>query len=171
MPPTSDQIRQQRDARHRTNEQLETEVAERTAELVARSQELEAVNIRLREIDTNRAQFFADISHESRTPLTVLRCQAEVTLRRRDTDTDPEPLRETLETIVRKAAQMGRLVEGMLFLARSKGIVLAPQQPIEPVSVRGDADRLRHAGEVCIENVPFKGASVIFDLLLSTETS
>lgn len=104
-----------------------------------------------------------------RTPLTVLRCQAEVTLRRRDTD--PEPLRETLETIVRKAAQMGRLVEGMLFLARSKGIILAPQQPIEPVSVRGDADRLRHAGEVCIENVPFKGASVIFDLLLSTETS
>lgn len=58
MSPTSDQIRQQRDARHRTNEQLETEVAERTAELVARSQELEAVNIRLREIDINRAQFF-----------------------------------------------------------------------------------------------------------------
>lgn len=178
---TTSQIREQRDALHRTNEDLEAQVAERTAELLARSEELEAVNARLREIDANRAQFFADISHELRTPLTVLRGQAEVALRRRDAD--PEPLRETLEVIVRKAGQMGRLVEDMLFLARSehdsvqvemqpvvlqevvadalldtrtlarsKGIVLAPQQPINPVSVRGDADRLRQAVVIALDN-------------------
>lgn len=175
------QIREQRDTLHRTNERLEAQVTERTAELLARSQEVEAVNARLREIDANRAEFFADISHELRTPLTILRGQAEVALRRRDAG--PEALRETLEAIVRKAGQMGRLVEDMLFLsrsehdsvtvekqtvilqevvadalldtralARSKGIVLAPQQPIDPVTVRGDADRLRQAVVIAIDN-------------------
>ncbi|CTQ31889.1 sensor histidine kinase [Jannaschia rubra] len=175
------QILDQRDALQSTNETLERQVAERTAELFARSEELETVNARLREIDTSRAQFFADISHELRTPLTILRGQAEIALRRRDAT--PEQVRETLEAVVRKAGQMGRLVEDMLFLARSehgavgvelepvtlqeivsetlldsqtlarrKGIVLSPRQPLDPVIVQGDADRLRQALQITLDN-------------------
>ncbi len=175
------QIREQRDALHQTNETLERQVADRTQQLLNRTKELEAVNAKLRDIDTKRAQFFADISHELRTPLTVLRGQTEVALRRQDST--PAQTRETLEGVVRKVAQMGRLVEDMLFLARSehgsvemhmrplvlqemlsdalldsqtlarrKGIVLAPQQPFDPVVIHGDAERLRQAVLIVLDN-------------------
>lgn len=175
------QIKVQRDALQRTNEHLEQQVAARTREVVARSEELETLNARLREVDASRAQFFADISHELRTPLTVVRGQAEVALRRRDPD--PAQNRNTLETIARKASQMGRLIEDMLFLARSeagaiaierqptilqetisdalidsqtlvrdKGIILAPHQPFEPVVVCGDDRRLRQAILIILDN-------------------
>lgn len=175
------QIKAQRDALRRTNENLEQQVAERTREVVARSEELESVNARLREVDASRARFFADISHELRTPLTVLRGQAEVALRHRDPD--PVRMRKTLEAIVRKAGQMGRLVEDMLFLARSeagaitvesrptvlqeaigdalidsqtlarqKGVIIAPYQPFDPVIVRGDGERLRQAVLILLDN-------------------
>ncbi|MCL3883144.1 ATP-binding protein [Marivita sp. GX14005] len=175
------QIREQRDALKRSNETLERQVAERTRELLDRSEELERVNSRLREIDSTRTKFFADISHELRTPLTILRGQAEVALRRREPD--PEQLRETLEAVVRKVGQMSRLVEDLLFLARSehgaieidlrpvvlqdfigdvlldsqalaraKGIVIAPRQPIDPLIVRADADRLRQVLLILLDN-------------------
>ncbi|MGO1463056.1 MAG: ATP-binding protein [Marinobacter sp.] len=175
------QIKAQRDALQATNDNLEQQVAERTRELVARSGELELLNARLNEVDANRVQFFADISHELRTPLTILRGQAEVALRSRGRD--PEQTRKTLETIVRKAGQIGRLVEDMLFLARSeagaitmdmqptdlqgmigdalidsqtlardKGVSLAPHQPLEPVIVRGDGERLRQAVLILVDN-------------------
>jgi signal transduction histidine kinase len=61
--------------------------------------------------------FFADASHELRTPLTIIRGEAEVALRaRRDT---AEQYQEALETIVATAGQMGKLVDDLLFLARS----------------------------------------------------
>ncbi|HLQ86332.1 MAG TPA: HAMP domain-containing sensor histidine kinase, partial [Salinisphaeraceae bacterium] len=177
----TEQIKAQRDALRRTNENLEQQVAERTREVVARSRELGTANARLREVDASRAQFFADISHELRSPLTVLRGQAEVALRR--SGTDPVRLRRVLETVVREASQMGRLVQDMLFLARSeagtitvdkcptvlqeviadtlidsppmthdKGIVLAPHQPFEPVIVSGDGDRLRQLMLILLDN-------------------
>jgi len=175
------EISNQRSALEGINLNLEARVSRRTAELRARSAELEAANERLRELNANRARFFADLSHELRTPLTILRGQAEVALRR--SDRNPEPLRETLGSIVRKAAEMGRLVEDMLFLARSehgsigvemkpvvlqdviadalldsralardRRIILSPMQPIEPIMVRGDADRLRQALVILLDN-------------------
>lgn len=175
------QIKVQRDALQRTNANLEQQVAERTRELVARSAELESLNARLREVDASRARFFADISHELRTPLTVVRGQAEVVLRRHEPD--PTQMRKTLEAIVRKADQMGRLVEDMLFLARSEagaikvemrptvlqetiadalidsqtfmrgeGVLITPRQPVEPVIVRGDGERLRQALVIVLDN-------------------
>lgn len=175
------QIKAQQDALRRTNENLEQQVVERTRELVDRSRELESLNARLREVDASRGQFFADISHELRTPLTVLRGQAEIALRRREPD--PVQTRKTFEAIVRKAGQMGRLVEDMLFLARSeagaikvemrptmlqeaigdalidsqtlarkKGVILAPHQPLDPVMVCGDGERLRQAVLILLDN-------------------
>jgi signal transduction histidine kinase len=175
------QIKAQHDALWRANENLEQQVDERTREVVARSRELESLNARLREADANRARFFADISHELRTPLTIVRGQAEVVLRRHEPD--PVQMRNTLAAIVRKAGQMGRLVEDMLFLARSeagaitvemrptvlqevigdalidsqtlardKGVILAPYQPVDPVIVCGDGERLRQTLLILLDN-------------------
>lgn len=60
-------------------------------------------------------EFIADASHELRTPLTVLRANAEVAL-----DLDHTCVHtEFLEEIVQESKRMTRLVEDLLFLARS----------------------------------------------------
>jgi len=90
---------------------LERQVVERTSELAD-------ANRRLSVLDQLRVRFLADVSHELRTPLTVLRGEAEVALRGMS---KPESVyREALELIVKQAAEMGRLVEDLLFLARSE---------------------------------------------------
>ncbi len=62
-----------------------------------------------------RNAFIADASHELRTPLTVLRANAEVGL-----DLERNCVhREILEEIVAEAVRMTRLIEDLLFLARS----------------------------------------------------
>jgi two-component system sensor histidine kinase VicK len=62
-----------------------------------------------------KTDFIADASHELRTPLTVLRANAEAWL---VMDTAGVH-RDILEEIVAEAARMTRLVEDLLFLARS----------------------------------------------------
>ncbi|CAN5846809.1 hypothetical protein BH20CHL3_BH20CHL3_02130 [soil metagenome] len=62
-----------------------------------------------------KSDFIADASHELRTPLTVLRGNAEAGLA-----IDPNTVhREILEEIVSESARMTKLVEDLLFLARS----------------------------------------------------
>ncbi len=71
----------------------------------------------LAELDRTRSVFFANVSHEFRTPLTLITAPAEEALN----DTD-EPLttahRKRLETIHRNAGRLGRLVDDMLDFAR-----------------------------------------------------
>jgi signal transduction histidine kinase len=62
-----------------------------------------------------KTDFIADASHELRTPLTVLRANAEVALKLDRTCIHTE----LLEEIVRESGRMTRLVEDLLFLARS----------------------------------------------------
>ena len=137
------QIREQHARLVNARSELERQVAERTRELRHRGEELETANARLREVDAGRSQFLADISHELRTPLTILRGQAEVTLRARDDD--PRRLRETLGLVVGKADQMGRLVEDLLFLARTE------------------------AGTIAVERAPLVLQDVIADVLLDSQ--
>ncbi|SEM58702.1 HAMP domain-containing protein [Loktanella fryxellensis] len=131
------QIGDQQTLLRQTKADLERHVAHRTAELHTRSQELEAAVTRLKALDETRARFLADISHELRTPLTILRGQAEVTLRAEGTS--PDRLRETLRQVVRKAAQMGRRVEDLLFLARSEaGVITVASTPVILQDVMAD---------------------------------
>ena len=62
-------------------------------------------------------QFVADASHELRTPVTLVRGEAEVALAR--PERDPSEYREALELIHDEARRMSRLVEDLFLLARA----------------------------------------------------
>jgi signal transduction histidine kinase len=107
----ADELQRQRAALLAAQSDLERQVAERTREIAE-------VNTQLTELDHQRVRLLTDISHELRTPLTVLRGEAEVTLRGAS---KPEAVyRTALATIVTQAADMGRLVDDLLFIARSE---------------------------------------------------
>ncbi len=102
-------------ADHRTglrdsNVRLEAIVEERTRALKS-SNEILAL------VDENRRKLLADISHEFRTPLTVIRGESEIALRGK-VKTKAE-YRETLGRIMEQADQTTRLVDDLLFIARA----------------------------------------------------
>jgi signal transduction histidine kinase len=74
-------------------------------------------------------QFTADASHELRTPISVVRAAAEVTLSREHRD--ESEYREALEIVGGQARRLGHLVEGMLVLARAD----AGGFPLRPVDL------------------------------------
>lgn len=90
---------------------LENRVTERTLDLRKANEEL-------KRMDSARREFFADISHELRTPITVIRGEAEVALRGHSQD--GEEYRETLRRIVALSSQLGTYVNDLLFLARAE---------------------------------------------------
>ena len=95
-----------------------------------------------------KAEFLAEVSHELRTPLTVIRGNAEIGLELgRDCEHE-----ELLQEIVRESSTMSRMVEDLLFLARSESA--APPFRMEPVEInvliKGFARRARSlAAEHC----------------------
>lgn len=101
----------------------------------SRTRELEQANATLRAVDAQRQEFFADISHELRTPATALRGEAEVALRGRDLSIDD--YRESLKRIVATSVQLGQALDDLLTLARAEGdqlhLKLAPIDPIPPL--------------------------------------
>jgi two-component system, OmpR family, heavy metal sensor histidine kinase CusS len=62
------------------------------------------------------SQFTADASHELRTPITLIRATAELTLRR---DRSAETYREALRHIIDESDRTARLIEDLLLLARA----------------------------------------------------
>ncbi len=102
---------------------LEQKVRRRTAEL-------HESNLALRRMDEARRRMFEDISHALRTPLTVIRGEAEVTLR---AGRGPSgATRAALARIADTAAQLGELVEELLMVSRSEA--LAPQAEVAAIS-------------------------------------
>jgi signal transduction histidine kinase len=77
--------------------------------------EEQAVATQMAEASRAKTDFIADASHELRTPLTVLRGNAEIGLAMQE----PGAHREIFAEIVDEAARMSRLVDDLLFLARS----------------------------------------------------
>lgn len=116
-------------ADHRTgmrdsNVRLEAIVAERTRALKSSNEILEVV-------DENRRKLLADISHEFRTPLTVIRGESEIALRGKP-KTKLE-YQETLARIMDQADHTTRLVDDLLFIARADAG--EPRLKVRPVSV------------------------------------
>jgi heavy metal sensor kinase len=125
-------------------------------------------------------QFTADASHELRTPVSVLRTSAELTLRKPRTESE---YRESLAQILQEAESVSRLIEQLLVLARAdSGKVALPMDrldlaqplhkafqqasvlaeakqlqatqniPAQPIWVRGDASSLERLFLILLDN-------------------
>lgn len=102
-----------------------------------------------------RNVFIADVSHELRTPITVLRGNAEVGL-----ELDRGGVHgQILEEIVREATRMTRLVEDLLFLARSD----ADSMPLElsTVSIQTLLSGIREPATILAQQ---HGTALVVDL-------
>ena len=84
---------------------------------------------RLRGAVETQRQFMADASHELRTPVSIIRTAADVTLTREHRD--ESEYREALATTGAQARRLGRLVDDMLVLARAD----AGAYPLRPVTL------------------------------------
>lgn len=85
--------------------------------LAARSlKPLDAALLALERSLEQQKQLLADTSHELRTPVTIIRSEAEVTLSR---DRDPDDYRRSLDVIRAESTHLTNLIEGVLLLARA----------------------------------------------------
>ena len=92
--------------------------------------ELRAASEQLAEAARAKTAFLADVSHELRTPLTVLQGNAEV-----GRTLDPDwTHRDILDEIVKESGRMTRMVEDLLFLARSDSAALPFEMETVPVA-------------------------------------
>ena len=127
------EISRQRAALEQANRSLEREVAERTAVLARQ-------NARLAEIDRTRRLFFSQVGHELRTPVTVIRGEAEVALR--DIAASPQSLRDTLDQIVATGAFLGRRIDDLLAVARSEdGRLTIERRPLDLAATAREVQR------------------------------
>lgn len=88
---------------------------------------------RLEQTFERQRQFTADASHELRTPIAVIRAQAETALSR---SRSPASYRQTLEKIVEQAEHMSRLANQLLILARADaGKESLEKEPVDLVEL------------------------------------
>ncbi len=92
---------------------MEREVIKRSQELAAANRELRDANVKLGELDAAKTAFFSNVSHEFRTPLTLMLGPIEDALRREST-LGGEPLR----AVHRSAVRLLRLVNSLLDFSR-----------------------------------------------------
>ncbi len=102
-----------RQLKQRTKE-LETMVAERTQEVRQQRDQLEMQAEKLQEMDKLKSRFFANISHEFRTPLTLILGPLDKLVERLPDDDS----QETLSVVQRNARRLLRLINELLDLAK-----------------------------------------------------
>lgn len=117
------------------NLELETKVAERTAQLGAatdelrrRNRELEAANQELQKLDALKSEFVSMVSHELRAPLTNINGSIELLLSG-DAPCYDRGHRELLQIVSEQSARLTRLVQGILNVSRIEAgqLILQPQ--------------------------------------------
>jgi signal transduction histidine kinase len=134
-------------SRHREREALARQRLE--ALVHARTAELQGALEALQQVDARRRRLFADVSHERRTPTTVIHGEAEIALRGRDRPADE--YKASLQRIVDASGQLALVIDDLLSVARNDIDALAlDRRPIdlaaplaEALPVLGDAQRLR----------------------------
>jgi len=84
---------------------------------------LSAAFERERGVTEQQRRFLADAAHELRTPVAILRSEAEVTLRG---DGDVSQYRLAMERVAAEASEMGMLVGDLLLIARDEAQAIVP---------------------------------------------
>jgi diguanylate cyclase (GGDEF)-like protein len=111
--------------------QMEREVLSRSHELAAAIGELRTANAKLAELDVAKTAFFSNISHEFRTPLTLMLGPLEDELAELG-PASPWEHRERIETAHRQGLRLLRLVNALLDFSRIEaGQMRANFQPVD----------------------------------------
>jgi len=133
--------------RDRTTE-MEREVIRRSNELATVVRELREANGKLAELDAAKTAFFSNISHEFRTPLTLMLGPLEDELAESARPL-PEERRRRLETAHRNSLRLLKLVNSLLEFARIEaGRVQALYQPTDLAALTAElASHFRSAVE------------------------
>lgn len=114
----------------------------RRDELGTLAARFDAMLARLEAAFARERQFISDASHELKTPLTVINANAQMLERWGDRDADVR--REALEAIRMESAQMARVINAMLTLAKTDSSETLPFEPLNLRSMVGDvANALR----------------------------
>jgi diguanylate cyclase (GGDEF)-like protein/PAS domain S-box-containing protein len=125
---------------HTSADRMEAKILRSAAELKATNRKLKAakkqleqqkaeltrLTERLRELDRSRTEFIAHISHEFRTPLTVLLLPLEQLLNKAET-INPAQLKTLIERAYRNALRLYRLVDTLLDFSRLEEHRAQPQ--------------------------------------------
>jgi signal transduction histidine kinase len=146
-----------------------------------RTRELKISNMKLADADIKRRKLLADISHEFRTPITVIRGEAEIALRgSKKTEAENE---DSFRRIIEQADNATRLVDDLLFIARAdageprlklssvviasmidalckeflvkaqqRGVTITQGRLDSKAVVKGDANRLRQVFAILLDN-------------------
>ncbi len=99
------------------NQRLEAEVARRTEEIRTDRDLIEAQAQELQQLDDMKSRFFSNISHELRTPVTLISAPIEDFIRNA-ADQLTTASKERLNLVLRNANKLKRLVEEILELSR-----------------------------------------------------
>jgi len=125
--------------------ELETRVAERTAELAKANEELRLHQEReiaaLQELDRQKDEFLSVAAHELKTPITSLLGFAQILLQQQEKrrPVDPERSSRALSTIVRQAHKLTALVSQLLDISRLEGGGLTlERQCVDLVGIVGE---------------------------------
>lgn len=95
-----------------------------------------------------QAQFIADAAHQLRTPLAILKTQAEFAQRQLTTHADPQAAREAVGAIETQLGQAARLTNQLLALARVRRDGATPAETVEVI------DAVAVAEQVALDYLP-----------------
>jgi signal transduction histidine kinase len=97
---------------------MEREVVSRSRELAAANEQLREANAKLGELDTAKTAFFSNVSHEFRTPLTLMLGPLEDALAQASSDALAPAQRARLQLVHDNALRLLKLVNALLDFSR-----------------------------------------------------
>jgi len=167
--------------------ELESIVSKRTAQIVAQKSKIEEQAQKLRELDRMKSRFFANISHEFRTPLTLILGPLDKRIARARKDVDKQEFgmmrrnASRLLQLINQLLDLSRLEAGKMKLnarrgdlvAFLKGIVMSFASLAEQKRIKLEMDatppHLEGAGELSLPEIYFDPDKIekIFTNLLS----
>ncbi len=113
---------------------LEKEVDQRTQKIRKDKALIEQQAAELRQLDTLKSRFFTNISHELRTPITLIKAPLENLIQKHGASLD-EPIGRSVKMVLNNAGKLGRLVEELLELSSLEAKKATLKETATPLSL------------------------------------